>query len=160
MLFVIPISISSVSSTSAWSLQPRLPPILTSPTSSLTLVTTRSSISSPRVGVLTTFIPLYSIKQIPEEAKVCSPEVQGSGLAAHLPHCPKDLKVHYFVVTAAKAALDFHIPHQSLLVGKNKVQYRTSPRGLLYHLEEEVVINTFQEPPGLPVPCILFLALF
>ena len=52
MLFVIPISLRSISSTSAWSLQPRIPPILTSPTSSLTLVTTRSSIASPRVGVL------------------------------------------------------------------------------------------------------------
>jgi len=54
MLFVILISLSSVSSTSAWSLQPRLPPILTSLMSSLALMTTRSSIASPRVGVLIT----------------------------------------------------------------------------------------------------------
>jgi len=57
------------------------------------------------------------------------------------------------LTTAAKAALDFHIPHQPLLVGENTVQHHTSPRGLLYHLEEGVVINAFQEPPGLPVPC-------
>jgi len=60
MLFVIPISLSSISSTSAWSLQPRLPPILTSPTSSLALVTTRSSIASPRVGVLITWLKKLS----------------------------------------------------------------------------------------------------
>ena len=56
MLFVIPISLHSVSSTSAWSLQPRLPLILTSPTSSLALVTTRSSIASPWAGVLITWL--------------------------------------------------------------------------------------------------------
>ena len=58
---------------------------------------------------------------MPEEAKVCSPEVQGSELAAHLPRCPEDLRLHHFVVTATKAALDFHIPHQSLLVDENNV---------------------------------------
>jgi len=57
------------------------------------------------------------------------------------------------MVTAAKAALDFHIPHQPLLVGENKVQHRTSPCGLLSHLEEEFVTNAVQEPPGLLVPC-------
>ena len=60
MLFFIPISLSSVSFTSAWSLQPRLPPILTSPMSSLALVTTRSSITSPRVGVLITWLKKLS----------------------------------------------------------------------------------------------------
>ena len=40
--------------------------------------------------------------------------------------------------TAARAVLDFHIPHQPLLVGENKVHYRTSPCGLLYHLEEDI----------------------
>ncbi|KAK4828058.1 hypothetical protein QYF61_023118 [Mycteria americana] len=63
------------------------------------------------------FIPRYSTKQIPEEAKVCSPEVQGSELAVHPPQCPKDLELHHFMVTAAKAALELHIPHQPLLVG-------------------------------------------
>ena len=61
------------------------------------------------------------------------------------------LELYHFWVTAAKAALELHIPHQPLLVGENKVQHRTSRRGLLYHLEEEVVLNAFQEPPGLPV---------
>ncbi|KAK4823520.1 hypothetical protein QYF61_003029 [Mycteria americana] len=63
------------------------------------------------------FIPWYSTKQIPEEAKVCPPEVQGSELVVRPPWCPKDLELHYFMVTAAKAALDPHIPHQPLLVG-------------------------------------------
>ncbi|GAB0209008.1 hypothetical protein GRJ2_003366500 [Grus japonensis] len=59
------------------------------------------------------------------------------------------------MVTAAKAALDLHIPYQALLIGEKKVQHGTSPRGLLYHLEEKDVINTFQEPPGLLVFCCI-----
>ncbi|CAM9299861.1 unnamed protein product [Bubo scandiacus] len=57
------------------------------------------------------------------------------------------------MITAAKAALEPHTPHQLLLVDENKVQHSTSPHWLLYDLAKEVVINTFQEPPGLLVPC-------
>ncbi|KAK4832223.1 hypothetical protein QYF61_021070 [Mycteria americana] len=103
--------------------------------------------------VLQGFIPWYSTKQIPEETKACSPEVQGSELAVCPPQCPKDLELHHFMVTAAKAALELHIPSEPLLVGENKVQHSTSPRWLLYHLEKEVIINAFQEPPGLLIPC-------
>ncbi|KAK4822575.1 hypothetical protein QYF61_017161 [Mycteria americana] len=99
------------------------------------------------------FIPWYSTKQIPEEDKVCSPEVQSSELAVRPPWCPKDPELRHFMVTAARAALEFHIPHQPLLAGDNKVQHNTSPHWLLYHLEKEVIINTFQEPPGLLMPC-------
>ncbi|KAK4825808.1 hypothetical protein QYF61_002413 [Mycteria americana] len=42
----------TANSTGAWSLQPRLPPILMSPISSLTLATNRSSISSPLLSML------------------------------------------------------------------------------------------------------------
>ncbi|KAK4826701.1 hypothetical protein QYF61_010916 [Mycteria americana] len=98
------------------------------------------------------FIPWDSTK-IPEEAKVCSPEVQGSELAVFPPRRPKDLKLHHFMVIAAKAALELHIPHQPLLVGENKVQHSTSPRWFLYHLEKEGIISTFQEPHRLLMPC-------
>ncbi|KAK4832975.1 hypothetical protein QYF61_026801 [Mycteria americana] len=91
------------------------------------------------------FIPWYSTKQIPEEAEVCSPEVQGSELAAHPPRCSKDLERHHFVVPAVKAALELHIPHQPLLVGENKVQHSTSPCCLLCHLEKEVIIGVPEE---------------
>lgn len=37
------------------------------------------------------FIPWYSTRQIPEETKGCSPEVQSSELSVHPPHCSKDL---------------------------------------------------------------------
>ncbi|KAK4813670.1 hypothetical protein QYF61_017637, partial [Mycteria americana] len=99
------------------------------------------------------FIPWYCTKQIPEETKVFSPEVQGSELAVRPPRCPKDLELHHFMVTAAKAALGLHIPHQPLLVGENKVQHSTSPHWLPCHLEKEVIINTFQEPPRLLMSC-------
>ncbi|GAB0180340.1 hypothetical protein GRJ2_000499300 [Grus japonensis] len=100
------------------------------------------------------FVLWYSTKQIPEEAKVCSPEVQGSELAVCPSRCPEDLELHHFMVTAAKAALELHIPHQPPpSPDENKVQHGTSPRWPLYHLEKEVIINAFQELPGLLMPC-------
>lgn len=60
-------------------------------------------------------------KQVPESAKVCSSEVQGSGLALQPPCFPMDLELHHFMVTSAKAALEFHISHQLLPVAENKV---------------------------------------
>jgi len=45
------------------------------------------------------------------------------------------------MVTAATAALDLHIPHQSPLGGENEVQHSTPPRWLLCHLDEKVIIN-------------------
>lgn len=54
-----------------------------------------------------------TMKQIPEEAKICSPEVQVSELALCPPCCPKVFKLNPFMVTAVKAALDLHIPHHS-----------------------------------------------
>ncbi|PKU43757.1 hypothetical protein llap_5947 [Limosa lapponica baueri] len=61
------------------------------------------------------FIPWYSAKQIPEEAKGCFPEFQVSELAVRPPHCPKDLELYHFMVITAKAALELHLPHQPLL---------------------------------------------
>ena len=90
---------------------------------------------------------------INEKAKVCSPEIQGCEFAVCPPHCPKDLELHYFMVTAVKAALELHIPQQQLHVGENKVQHSTSAHWLFYHLEKEVIINTVQKPPGLLMPC-------
>ena len=68
----------------------------------------------------------------------------GTELAVHPPHCSEDLKLHHLVITAAKAALELHISHQPLPVGESKVQRNTSPHGLLYRLEQEVIINAFQ----------------
>ena len=52
LLFTWPFSLGTVNSTSTWSLQPRLPPCLTSLISSLALVTVRSSMASSLVGLL------------------------------------------------------------------------------------------------------------
>lgn len=51
-----PIAIRTVNSMSVWSLQPSLPPFLTSAMSSLELVTNRSSIASPLVGLSITWL--------------------------------------------------------------------------------------------------------
>ncbi|KAK4812888.1 LOW QUALITY PROTEIN: hypothetical protein QYF61_024244 [Mycteria americana] len=122
------------------------------PLDSLQQVHVLLMLGSPELdAVLQDFIPWYSTKQIPEEAKVCFPEDQGSELAVHPPRCRKDLELHHFMVTAAKAALELHILHQPLLGGEDKVQHSTSPHWLLCLLEKEVIINTFPEPPRLPV---------
>ena len=53
-------------------------------------------------------------------------------------------KLHLFRITAAKAALELHIPHQSIHAGENEIQQNTSPRWL---------IDAFQESPALPMSC-------
>lgn len=48
----------------------------------------------------------------------------GADLAVNSPHCPKDLGLHNFLVAAAQGALEPHIPHQPLPVGReSKVQH-------------------------------------
>lgn len=39
-------------------------------------------------------------RQIPEECKVCFPEVQDLELVVSPPHFPKDLELHHFMVTS------------------------------------------------------------
>ncbi|KAK4807192.1 hypothetical protein QYF61_024312 [Mycteria americana] len=63
-----------------------------------------------------------------------------------------DPELHHLMVTAAKAAFDLHIPDEPLLVGEYEVQQTPSPRQLLYHLGQEVVVDAVQEPPGLLMP--------
>lgn len=89
----------------------------------------------------------YFTKQIPEVAKVCSPEVQGRKLALHPPCCTKVLKLHHSMATAAKAVPELHLLHQPFLLAGNKVQHNTSPHCLLYDLEQEVL-----SPPALLMP--------
>lgn len=80
---------------------------------------------------LISWAPLPSIfpshsKQLPEGAKVCSPEVQGRRVCECHPHFPRDLELCHPMVTAAQPALELHIPHQPLLAGESKVQHSTS----------------------------------
>lgn len=57
------------------------------------------------------------------------------------------------MVTVSKAALELHIPHLPLLVGESKVQHSASPCWVLCPLENEVIMNIFQELPGLFTLC-------
>lgn len=75
-------------------------------------------------------------------------EDQAAELVACCHCCPKDIKLHHFMVIAAEAALGLCIPTSPLL-GENKVLHRTSLHCLLHFFEKEVIINTFQELPGL-----------
>ena len=81
-----------------------------------------------------------------------SPEVQGCELAFYISFSLQFPELYHLMVTAAEDAFDLHIATEPLLVGKCEVQQNTS-YWLLYHLEEEVVINAFQEPPGFLVSC-------
>ena len=101
------------------------------------------------------FIPWYSTEQVPEEAKVCSPEVQSIELAVHPPRCPKDLELLVFHGHCSRGCpgVEVHVPHQSLPVDENKGQHSASSCGLLCHLKGEVIVSAFQEPPGLLMPC-------
>lgn len=66
---------------------------------------------------------------------------------------PYGFELHHSMVTTAKAALELYNTHQSLLFGGDMVQHTTFPRGFLYYLEEEVIINTFQEALRFLVHC-------
>ncbi|KAJ7427366.1 dual specificity protein phosphatase cdc14b-like [Willisornis vidua] len=58
------------------------------------------------------------------------------------------------MATAAKAALELHIHHEPLL-GENKIQQSTSPCYFICQLEKEMLISTFQEPPGSLKSCFV-----
>ena len=68
------------------------------------------------------------------------------------------LRILNSTVSRSLQSLELHVPHQPLLAGENKLQHSTSPHGLVYHLEKEVITKAFQEPPGLLMPCYAVLA--
>lgn len=88
-------------------------------------------------------LPWSFTKHFPEEAKVCSPEVQGSELAACPLCCHKDLKLHQGFLWASPALLD----------SQNRAQHAASPFKLFYELKKDIFINTFQRRPDLLIPC-------
>lgn len=67
------------------------------------------------------FSSQYSTKHTPEEPKVCFPKFPDTKLPADHPHCPEDIKLHHFMITADELSLELHIPHQFFLTGENKV---------------------------------------
>lgn len=88
---------------------------------------------------------LYT-KQVPEEAQVYSPEVQGSELAVCPPHWPEDLVLLHLMIAAAQAALELHMPHQPLLVdenkGRTKFYLRTCVQGDIH-----ILLHCWKVPP-------------
>lgn len=61
--------------------------------------------------ILASFLWPYSLKKIPEEAKSA---LLKSSVVSFPCCCLKELELHYFMVTTARATLEFHIPHQAL----------------------------------------------
>ena len=55
------------------------------------------------------------------------------------------------MVTTALAVSNSDVTNQFSCVGEQKVQYCILPGGAVYYLAQEVILNTFQEPPGLPI---------
>lgn len=111
------------------------------------------------VSSLQGFTPWYSTKQIPEEAKAYSPEVQGSELAECRFCCPKDLELHNFMITEAKAALEIYVSDHSPCIGENTVQHSSSPHLVLCLLENEVIMNVFQDLSELLMLCCVVLSM-
>ncbi|KAK4827704.1 hypothetical protein QYF61_020982 [Mycteria americana] len=72
------------------------------------------------------------------EANPWGAETEGFGVNPELCH---------LMVTAAKAAFNLRISNEPFLVCESEIQQSTSPHWLLYHLGQEVVIDSLQELP-------------
>lgn len=59
--------------------------------------------------------------------------------------------------TSAKVSFYFHILNECL-VGEHEIQQNTSPQWLLYHLSDEFVIDTLQEPQHKHCLCLVVLS--
>lgn len=71
-------------------------------------------------------LPHSTYQADPWKGQACSAEVQGIELVVCSPYCSKNLEVLNFMVTAAKAAFELHIPHMLLLIDRSEVQLSTS----------------------------------
>lgn len=110
----------------------------------------------PDPSFLQGHIPGDSSRQVPEQAQVFSPEVQGYGPAICLVPSSQDSELHNLIVTAAKAGPDLHIRRQPILLYKYKFQQSISPHWLLSHLHQDIIINDLQKPHTVLVPyCIV-----
>ena len=89
-------------------------------------------------------IPWDFSKQIPEEATVCSPEVQGCDLTFCPAPSSQDPELHHLTVTITKVPFDLHILSEAFLICEYEVQQSTSPHWLLFHLCQEIIINALQ----------------
>ncbi|KAK4807198.1 hypothetical protein QYF61_024318 [Mycteria americana] len=68
-----------------------------------------------------------SLNQCPEQAKVCPPEVHGSGFAHPPPYFATNRDLYHIMVAKPKTASNHHISHQSFSVYKQQVKRGTSP---------------------------------
>lgn len=82
-----------------------------------------------------------STEEVHGETKMCSAEVQGSGLVVHPPHSTDELEFHHPEVTADKAAWKHDFPYQ-LFLGEHKVQHGASPSWFPNQMYGEVVFDT------------------
>lgn len=96
------------------------------------------------------FVSWHAIKQILEETKASSPEVQGAELAVCSPHSPEDLSFHHFMVTA------LHIPHQTLVVVRSGFSLGCLLVSSSVIWRKKNCIHAYQKLPGLWVPCCVF----
>jgi len=72
---------------------------------------------------------------------------------------PRTENCYHSVVTVPKTAPSLHISHQSSSVCEQQVKWGTCSVRLSYHLHQESIFHTFQEPPRLLLlDCIIFAA--
>lgn len=70
----------------------------------------------------------------------------------HPPPFPQNPELHHFMVIAAKAAFELHVPTSPSLLKRAKLRRAPLVHWLLYHLEKEFIVNALQESPGLIMP--------
>lgn len=110
--------------------------------------------SSP--GLLSRAVPHGTLKQIPKQAKVCSPEVQGWNPATCPALSSQNPEFNHPWSLQIKLPLTFT---SCMSVGV-KSSRSASPCQLLHHLGQEFVINAYQKPPKhpqQPIPALVCL---
>jgi len=85
-----------------------------------------------------------------EELEVCFPKIQGPDFTHPLTLIPQDCKLHQRVIAAAQAVFILDVTNELACVGDQQVQYCIRSGRAVYHLAEEVILNGFQQFPGLP----------
>lgn len=63
---------------------------------------------------------------------------------------PSKHELNHSMIATAQAASSPDITNQFTLIGEQEVQHCIHHGGTIYHLSQEVIFSTFQEPPGLP----------
>ena len=96
-------------------------------------------------------------QQFLEQLKVHSSKVQGPDTTLCQAHMAQDHEFDLGMVTAAQAASNLNTFNDLLCIGEPQVQQCFTSGQSVQYLNQKVIINGFQEPPGsLAAHCVVF----